>query len=158
MVASSTPFSHKIRIRVCGLLLENDSLLLVQLHSPVINKLIWTPPGGGLEFGETMDECLKREFAEETGLEIEINHLVHVNEMIYEPFHAVEFYFSVTRTGGSLIEGRDPELTDDEQLLRDIQWKPVKEIARIPLVPQSLINKIHNQDSSEPSGNLFSSS
>lgn len=158
MTSSGTSFSHKIRIRVCGLLLEDNCLLLAQLHSPVINKLIWTPPGGGLEFGETMDECLKREFAEETGLKVDVNRLVHINEMINEPFHAVEFYFAVTRTGGTLIEGRDPELADDEQLLRKIQWKPVDEIANLPLVPENLTGKIQNPDSPAPYDSLFSSS
>lgn len=158
MAVSGTPFSHKIRIRVCGLLLEDNCLLLARLHSPVINKLIWTPPGGGLEFGETVDECLKREFVEETGLKIDVNRLVHVNEMINKPFHAIEFYFTVTRTGGSLIEGRDPELTDDQQLLREIQWKPVDEIANLPIVPESLTGKIKNLDSPESFDSLFSSS
>lgn len=156
MSASESIYSHRLRIRVCGLLFKHDSLLLVQLKSPVTDSLIWTPPGGGLEFGETMHECLKREFVEETGLKIEVNHLVHVNEMIREPFHAIEFYFSVTQTGGSLAAGRDPELSDEEQLFRDIKWKPVKDIRNLRFAPESLADKVQNYKSSSSLAPIFS--
>ncbi len=157
MSASRSIFSGKLRIRVCGLLFKEDSLLLAQLHSPITGSLIWTPPGGGLQFGETMYECLKREFFEETGLKVEANQLVHVNEMIHGPFHAVEFYFSVNRTGGALAAGVDPELPVDEQLLRDIKWKPVKDIGNLPFAPESLVEKIQDRKSSSDLAHLFSS-
>jgi 8-oxo-dGTP pyrophosphatase MutT (NUDIX family) len=35
----------------------------------------WCTPGGGIEPGESYDECIVREFKEETGLEVEVpNH------------------------------------------------------------------------------------
>lgn len=62
---------NRFTIRVYGLLLnENHELLLVHEKMPHLHFTKF--PGGGLEFGEGTRDCLKREFMEETGLEVEI--------------------------------------------------------------------------------------
>lgn len=38
----------------------------------------WNLPGGGLELGETVEEGVCREVREETGLQVEVDHLVGV--------------------------------------------------------------------------------
>jgi 8-oxo-dGTP pyrophosphatase MutT (NUDIX family) len=38
-------------------------------------------PGGGMEFGETTIECLKREWAEELKIEIEVGKHIHTSEV-----------------------------------------------------------------------------
>ncbi|NCI46606.1 NUDIX hydrolase [Sediminibacterium soli] len=58
-------------VRVYGLLFDEQKRLLVSdefIRGEYFTKL----PGGGLEFGEGTRDCLKREFMEETGLEVEI--------------------------------------------------------------------------------------
>ena len=56
------------------------------------------PPGGHVDYGETLEEALKRETKEETGLEIEIIKLLNTGEMIepkefYEPRHFVYVHY-----------------------------------------------------------------
>lgn len=60
----------------------------------------WEPPGGVLELGETIEDGLRREVAEETGLAVEIDHLTGV----YKNMSAgvVALVFRCRTTGGDL--------------------------------------------------------
>ena len=119
-------FSNRIRIRVCGICIENERVLMV-CHKGVINEHdVWLPPGGGMEEGETMKETLVREFIEETGFEIEVGSFWFKNEFIHAPIHAIELYFRVHIKSGKLIQGTDPELSPDAQLIKDVRWIPAQ--------------------------------
>lgn len=146
MSDSQSIFRGKTRVRVCGLLVEDNSILLAQIHSPVIKSLVWIPPGGGLQFGETMKECLIREFQEETNLQIDVRNLIHINELVADPYHALEFYFEVKAVGGEFALGSDPEISDDKQLLKDLKWISIDELADIDFAPQNLLKKIQDWD------------
>lgn len=96
------------------------------------------PPGGGLEFGEDVESCLKREFREETGLEVDIKDFQFINELIRPPFHALELYYRVKQTGGSLQLGSDPEHDAGSQLLKEVKWMSLSRLSEIPLAPERL--------------------
>lgn len=143
-MTDGSSFRDKLRVRVCGLLIKDDAILLAQIHSPVVDDLVWTPPGGGLQFGEHLKDCLEREFAEETNLKVVVQDLVHINELVEDPYHAVEFYFEVTNTTGEPKKGRDPELSWDQQLLHDLKWVPLNQLEEISFAPENLLSKIKN--------------
>lgn len=131
-------YENKLRVRVCGLMIEEGKLLLVELKSPLTNSWIWMPPGGGVEFGETLEEALTREFLEETGISISVGERIHINEIVEPPIHAIEFYFLVSRVGGELNLGKDPEENESGQILRDIRFFTQREIRNIPVMPELL--------------------
>ncbi|MBO6525311.1 MAG: NUDIX domain-containing protein [Balneolaceae bacterium] len=135
---SNSIYSGKLRVRVAGLLLEDEKLLLIRMHSPVSDSDIWTAPGGGVEFGETLEEALKREFQEETGLSITVKKLLHVNELLELPYHAIELFFLVEKLYGELRLGSDPEHNKEDQLLKEIRFFREDELSGIPLKPDEL--------------------
>ncbi len=135
---SNSIYSGKLRVRVAGLLVEDGKLLLIKLHSPVSNSDIWTAPGGGVEFGETIEEALTREFQEETGLKIRVGELLYINELIELPYHAIEFFFKVTKESGYLKLGSDPEHSQNEQILEEVRFFGKDELSEIPLKPEAL--------------------
>jgi 8-oxo-dGTP diphosphatase len=125
-------YADKLRVRVCGICIHGNKVLLARHGHTVGNNAFWAPPGGGLHYGETMQACLKRELQEETGLEVKVERFLFVNEFLHPPLHAIEFFFEVSIIGGSLRTGTDPEAAQDEQLLEQVQWLTIKELQAIP--------------------------
>ncbi len=79
---SNQPFAGRVRVRVNGLLVKDRTLLLVKLNSKTRPEPFWIPPGGGVEFGESMEDTLVREMKEETGLEVNVGNLRYTSEYI----------------------------------------------------------------------------
>lgn len=66
-------------IRVYGILLDKNKRVLISdefIRGNYFTKF----PGGGLEFGEGTRDCLKREFNEETGLDVEIKEHIYTTD------------------------------------------------------------------------------
>lgn len=130
----------KVRVRSCALIRKDHSLLLVQLRSPVRPMPIWMPPGGEVEPGEPIVEGMKREVREETGLSVEPLRLSLVHEFIEPPYHTIEFYHVCRLIGGEPHLGEDPERGPDEQILLDLAYFPIGELAGLELYPAILRN------------------
>lgn len=71
---NTTTRAAEFRIGVGALIFAEGRILLT--HRRDIDW--WNLPGGGMEKGETVEEALKREVLEETGLEVEIERMVGV--------------------------------------------------------------------------------
>lgn len=70
---------NRFNIRVYGILMDADKRVLVS--DEYIRGSFFTKfPGGGLEFGEGTRDCLKREFREETGLDVEIGEHIYTTD------------------------------------------------------------------------------
>lgn len=134
-------FGNKLRLRVSGLLIENDQILLINHHNLGAENDFWSPPGGGLNFGESIDDCLKREFLEETGLNIDVGPFVCVNEFLSPPLHAIELFFFVSKRTGDLQTGLDPELADNRQIIQETTFLPLRQLQKLP--PAAYHNIFH---------------
>ena len=132
-------YEGKLRVRSNGILIEDNSILLVNLRSPITDTLIWTAPGGGVEFGETTQEAVIREFEEETGLLVRVHQLLHINELIEAQFHAVEFYYKVEKVSGMLKKGSDPERSLQNQLIKEVKFINVDKLNEFDVTPEFLL-------------------
>jgi len=84
MTSSPSPnpnqLSPGVCVRVYGIFLNNMNQILVSdeyYYGQYITKF----PGGGMEFGETTIECVKREWAEELRVDIEVGKHIHTSEV-----------------------------------------------------------------------------
>ena len=123
-----------MRHRVCAALIEEQQILMVELHTP--SRTFWTLPGGGVESGETKEQAVMREVLEETNLHVTIERQLY--EISID--QGTETCFLVRSALGSSVPrlGIDPELPFDQQELRTVHFRPLKELHDDPQIARLL--------------------
>lgn len=86
-------------IRVYGLLFRDKNNLLIS-DEYVLDRYMTKFPGGGLEFGEGPEDCIRREAIEEFGQEIEIiDHFYTTGffqpALFYEDHQLISIYYRI---------------------------------------------------------------
>ncbi len=131
------------RIRVAVAVVHDDKLLLVQ-HTKA-RQSYWLLPGGGLEWGEGLKDCVTRELLEETGLVIESGELLFLSETLSPDGtrHVIHLVFGGSWVGGEL------RVPDDEERITDVRWVGLDEVSQLTLHPpmQSALAKLDVQRS-----------
>ncbi len=136
-------FRDRVRVRVGALLTERSAdggtrVLLVE-HSGLWDEHpFWTPPGGGVEPGESLAEALRREVLEETGLAVTVGPMRYVLDFVRAPLHAVSVYFECDPAAplASAVLGSDPELADAAQILRDLRAVSLNDLGSVRVYPE----------------------
>ncbi len=123
-------YGQRLRVRVFGLCHHDDRLLLVRHRALLHDGSFWEPPGGGVEFGESLTDAVAREFLEETGLVVRVGSFLFLSELQQPPLHAVELFFEVFPETVDAVLGHDPELADST--LQELAWLTWEQIAAIP--------------------------
>lgn len=123
------------RVRVCGLLVREGTLLLTAHRGLLPNEqLFWSPPGGGWHFGETLQHCLRREFEEETGLAVRVGRFLHLHEYQGPGLQALELFFEVLPLDATATPrlGHDPEHAPNAQLLTRLEFVAPRQLTQLP--------------------------
>lgn len=80
-----------IKIKTRGLII-NDNKILITMHKDSKNIAL---PGGHLEEGEGILDCLKREMVEELGVAPEVGNILYVNSFTNGENQYFEFIFHI---------------------------------------------------------------
>lgn len=95
-----------------ALIFRRGRVLLVERGREPL-KGCWSLPGGVLETGETLEDGIRREVREETGLEVKVSRLFEVFERIMpdaqdrSEYHYVLLDYLCRPRGGTLVAGDD---------------------------------------------------
>jgi 8-oxo-dGTP diphosphatase len=112
-------------------LLVKDDKVLMMMPNRGVSKGKWNFPGGHLEPSETIEECVVREVAEETGLHIEkaakVGRLTFTNpDWIVNVFHCTDFSGNIRESSeGGLIWMKIKEIPYEKMWEADKFWVPL---------------------------------
>jgi 8-oxo-dGTP diphosphatase len=108
-------------VGVGGVVIDSMRALLIRRGGPPLEGQ-WSIPGGMLELGETLEQGVARELAEETGLEVKVIEIIEVFERIFPAppkadgspgdasrpqYHFVILDYLCELRGGTLCAGSD---------------------------------------------------
>lgn len=84
---------QKPRLTSAVIVVNDGKYLLAERNKENYNGY-WIIPGGGVKFGETIEEAAIREIKEETNLDVEIIKLIGYKEVINVPgdYHSIVFF------------------------------------------------------------------
>lgn len=107
----------RIRVSAYAVIMHESKLLLVNTRTS--GK--WFFPGGEVEIGETLEDAIKREVKEETGIEVEVGKFLSFKETFfyYDPedvgFQNYGFYFRCKPISFELSEKFQVEFDETEK-------------------------------------------
>ena len=116
------------RVRVAVVLVKDGEVLLVRHRKG--DRTYWLLPGGGLDYGETIPECAKRELLEETGLSIRPGRVLYMSEAIApdKSRHILNLVLLAELEGGTLT-------VPDEAAIEEVAFKPFAALRDMTLHP-----------------------
>lgn len=128
-----------------GILIEDEKILLIRKKTGPYDGLL-DLPGGSLEFGETPGDALKREFLEETGLDIIDYELLDANSVMvkwdFKPntkimVHHVGIFYKINKYKNEVRNSIELDNKNDDSLGADfysINYLKKSEVSSIVLL------------------------
>ena len=130
------------RIRAAAIVIEGDSVLLVQHQHDRIDEgqSWWVPPGGGVEGEESLVECARREMLEETGLLVALDRIAYIREFVEPGYHHCEVFFLAASYSGTLATGSNTGtgIFDADHMIKDVRFVPRGEMAGMTIYPEEI--------------------
>jgi len=108
--------TNEPRVGVALIITKNDQVLLVK-RKGVHGEGTWSTPGGHLEFGESPEECARREAEEETGVTV---HAVRFKALTNDIFETIgKHYITIWMEGA--YAGGEPRINAPYEVA-EVNW------------------------------------
>jgi 8-oxo-dGTP diphosphatase len=95
--------------RYQGAILQDQHILLIRHQEHASGRDYWLVPGGGIEPGETEEQCVIREMKEETHLDVKIKRLLLEEHWKEDGVYRGTKTFLCTPVSGKAQPGYEPE-------------------------------------------------
>jgi len=114
---------NRFNIRVYGIWIDNNKILVNEelIRGNTIIKF----PGGGLDWGEGTVDCLKREWKEELGMDIEVGEHFYTTDF----FQASAFDNSQVISIYYLVKAEIPETIVNHVANERTYWMDIKDVS-----------------------------
>lgn len=105
------------RIGVGVLLLNGENQILLGRRKNSHGESTWGPPGGHLEFGESLEACAIREMLEETGVAIENPRFFAMSNDVFkaENKHYISLFMTARLRNNQTVQNLEPHKVEDWQ-------------------------------------------
>jgi len=115
---------------VGAIAISNGKILLVRRGSPPA-KVFWSIPGGVIEVGERIEDAVRREFKEETGLECEVLNLYHITQAIIKDDEGrVRYHYIILDYFVKVVNEEEPKPGGD---VLEAKWVRIKDAMKLNL-------------------------
>ena len=121
-------------ISAAALIVRNEQVLLVN-HRETGRYDFWVPPGGGLQGSESIFECARRETLEETGLDVELDRILYIQEFWEPGYHFCKFFILCKSFRGDLTLANKEQA---ESFLVDARYFAQDDLRGLPVYPEIL--------------------
>lgn len=132
-------FQPKHPIVAVGAVVMRDNQILLIKRGKAPRKGEWSLPGGAVELGETLEDAIKREVKEETGLDITpIRWLANIDSITHsEDRKAIDFHYVLIDFLAKQICDKDPQPSSDaldaryfdlDEAIKLVNWSSTKQV------------------------------
>ena len=126
---SPREYPERPLVGVGGVIIAGGRTLLIRRGGPPLEGQ-WSIPGGMLELGETIEEGVRRELAEETGIEVRVLDLIEVFERVIPgEGRRTRYHFVILDYLCEMVSGEARAASD----VIDVAWAREEELKKFEL-------------------------